>query len=203
MASNRSDFFRWALSAGLILVGAVAALADEPSRRAENLIVVTLDGYRWQELFGGADDALMNKEFGGVRDLVGLKRRYLRDSAATRRAAVLPFFWGTIAKKGQIFGNPARKAPALSTNGRKFSYPGYNEIFCGFGDERIDSNDKKDNPNLSVLEFLNDKPGFRGRVEAVCTWDVFPFIFRAARNGLPVHAGWAPLKGEPLTAAAT
>jgi hypothetical protein len=84
-------------------------------------------------------------------------------------------------------------------NHAKFSYPGYSELFCGFADPRIDSNDKKDNPNLSVLEFLNGKPPWRGGVEAICTWEVFPFIFRSRRSGLPVHAGWEPLKGESLT----
>lgn len=197
MFSDQLSRSPWLIA--ILLVGSAGiVVANEVPRRTENVIVVTLDGLRWQEFFGGADDALLNKEFGGVRDLAELKRRYWRESPAARRDALLPFFWGTIAKKGQVFGNPARKAPVLSTNGLKFSYPGYNEIFCGFGDERITTNDKKDNPNLSVLEFLNSKPAFRGRVEAVCTWDVFPFIFRSGRNGLAVHAGWSPLKGEPL-----
>jgi hypothetical protein len=37
------------------------------------------------------------------------------------------------------------------TNGKKFSYPGYNEILTGSGDPRIDSNDKKPNRNVTVL----------------------------------------------------
>jgi hypothetical protein len=179
-----------------LLFSARAVVADDVPPRTENLIVVTLDGLRWQELFAGADEDLLNKEFGGVRDLPGLKNRYWRNTPEARRQALMPFFWGTIAKKGQVFGNPSRSARAVSTNGLKFSYPGYNEIFCGFADERITSNDKKDNPNLSVLEFLNARPGFRGRVQAVCTWDVFPFIFRSGQNGLPVHAGWVPQR-EP------
>ena len=166
---------------------------------AENIVVVTLDGLRWQELFAGADEALLDAKMGGVRDLPDLKRRYWRDSPTARREALMPFLWGTIAKQGQIFGNPARKARVRSTNGLKFSYPGYSEMFCGFGDPRIDSNDKRDNPNLSVLEYLNGRPGFRGQVEAACTWDVFPFIFRARKSGLPIHAGWEPLKGAALT----
>src|SRR5262245_40987096 len=198
MSSIRLTPLPWLIAISLV-GGGHAAFAEEVPRRTENVVVVTLDGFRWQELFEGADDALLNKDFGGVRDLPSLKSRYWRDAPAARREALMPFFWGTVAKKGQVFGNPARKAPALSTNGLKFSYPGYNEIFCGFGDERITTNDKKDNPNLSVLEFLNSKPAFRGRVEAVCTWDVFPFIFRAERNGLSVHAGWSPLKGTSLT----
>jgi hypothetical protein len=175
------------------------ALGDDSPRKAENILIVTLDGFRWQELFGGADEDLLHEKHGGVRDLPGLKRRYWRDTAAARREVLMPWLWGTLAKQGQIFGNPARRAAARSTNGLKFSYPGYSEMFCGLADPRIDSNAKKDNPNLSVLEFLNGRPRFRDRVEAVCTWDVFPSIFRAGRSGLPVHAGWVPFQGEKLS----
>ena len=80
-----------------------------------------------------------------------------------------------------------------------FAYP-LQQSFCGLADARITSNARKDNPNLSVLEFLNGRPSFRGRVEAVCTWDVFPYIFRSRKSGLPVQAGWEPLKGKDLTA---
>ncbi|MBY0525102.1 MAG: alkaline phosphatase family protein [Gemmataceae bacterium] len=172
--------------------------AAESARKAENVLVVTLDGLRWQEIFGGADEVLLHEKQ-GVKDLPDLKRRYWKDTAAARREALMPFLWGTVVKQGQLFGNPTRQAAARSTNGLKFSYPGYSELFCGLVDPRIDSNAKKDNPNLSVLEYLNDRPGFRGRVEAVCTWDVFPSIFRVKQSGLPVHAGWEPLKGEKLT----
>ena len=173
--------------------------ADRRVHKAENVLVVTLDGFRWQELFEGADESFMTAEHGGVRDIPGLKRRYLRDQVAERREALMPFLWGTIAKHGQIFGNPSKKASATITNGLKFSYPGYSEMFCGLSDARIDSNAKKDNPNLSVLEFLNGRPGFKNRVEAVCTWDVFPFIFRSSQNGLRVHSGWKPLADDGLS----
>jgi hypothetical protein len=182
----------------LLLVPPGAALAAEPARKTENVIIVTLDGFRWQELFGGADETLIDSKQ-GVRDVAKLRERYWRDTAVARRETVLPFLWGTVAKQGQVFGNPTRKAAARSTNGLKFSYPGYSEIFCGVADPRIDSNAKKDNPNLSVLEFLHGRPAFRGKVEAVCTWDVFPSIFRTRQSGLPVHAGWEPLKGDALT----
>ncbi|MCI0379916.1 MAG: alkaline phosphatase family protein [Gemmataceae bacterium] len=166
--------------------------------KTENVIVVTLDGFRWQELFTGADETLLDKKSGGVRDLEGLKERFWRKSADERRQALLPFFWDTIAVKGQIFGDPSRKAVSKLNNGLKFSYPGYNEMFCGFADPKIDSNDKKPNPNLSVLEFLNDKPAYKNRVAAFCTWDVFPSIFRSKQNGLLVHAGWTMIKDKPL-----
>jgi hypothetical protein len=176
-------------------------LAANLPRRTENVIVVTLDGLRWQEFFTGADETLIDVKAGGVREgeLDGLKKRYWRSTLEERREVLLPFVWGTIAKQGQIFGDPSRKATAKITNGLKFSYPGYNEMFCGFADERIDSNAKKNNPNLSVLEFLHEKPAFKDRVAAFCTWDVFPFIFRASTSGLKVHAGWTPIEEKQLS----
>jgi hypothetical protein len=186
------------LFALLILLDSTAAAA-EPARKAENVIVVTLDGFRWQELFEGGDDSFMDAKQGGVRDVVGLKKHYLREKSEERRETLMPFLWGTVAKKGQVFGNPARQASAKITNGLKFSYPGYSEMFCGIADPRIDSNAKKDNPNLSVLEFLNGRPGFKDKVEVVCTWDVFPSIFRSKQNGLRVQAGWEPIRAGKLT----
>jgi hypothetical protein len=187
------------LSLLLCLLPPAVSAEELPRPRAENVLIVTLDGFRWQEFFHGADLSLMDKRFGGVPDPEGLKKRYWRDSDEERRRALLPFLWGTVAGQGQIFGDASRKAAVRLTNGLKFSYPGYNEMFCGLADPRIASNEKKLNPNLSVLEYLNTRPGFRGRVAAFCTWDVFPYIFRSERNGLEVHAGWKPVSDEPLT----
>ncbi|AMV26432.1 Type I phosphodiesterase / nucleotide pyrophosphatase [Gemmata sp. SH-PL17] len=188
-------------STALVVLATLTAPASgaEPARKAENVIVVTLDGFRWQELFEGGDESFMDAKQGGVKDVPGLKKRYLREKVEDRRTALMPFLWGTVAKHGQVFGNPAKGASAKITNGLKFSYPGYSEMFCGLADPRIDSNAKKANPNLSVLEFLNGRPGFKDKVEAVCTWDVFPSIFRTQQNGLRIQAGWEPLKADKLT----
>jgi hypothetical protein len=191
---NRRFFL--AVLASIAFTGTAHA---QSARKTENVLIVTWDGYRWQEFFGGADEFLINsKGAGGQSDPEGLKQKYWRDTPEARREITTPFIWNTIAKKGQIFGDPTKNARAKVTNGKKFSYPGYNEIFCGFGDPLIDSNDKNNNANLSVLEFLNEKPAFNGKVAAICTWDVFPFILRSSQNGIPVHSGWTYLKGDSL-----
>ena len=69
------------------------------------------------------------------------------------------------------------------TNGKLFSYPGYSELLTGVADPRIDTNAKTVNPNVNVLEWLNRRPGFEGRVAAFASWDVFPFILAAERSG--------------------
>jgi hypothetical protein len=181
---------------GAFVVGAFECSpvrADEAApRKTENVILITYDGLRWQELFGGAEELLMSKENGGVRAIPELKARFWRDTPEDRRLALLPFFWSKIAKEGQVFGDPSHASSSRVTNGRNFSYPGYSEILCGFPDDRIDSNTKRNNPNVTVLEWLNQRPGLSGRVAAFGSWDVFPFIINAERNGIPVNAGWMP-----------
>lgn len=173
--------------------------AQEP-QHAENIIIVTLDGLRWQELFTGADEKLIDAKAGGVKDLRALRETYWRPTPEARRSAMMPFLWSVMAKQGQVYGDPDRSASALLTNGLKFSYPGYSEMFCGVADRTIDSNDKKDNPNLSVLEYLDGLPQYRGKVSAICTWDVFPSIFRTSKNQLRIISGWTlPSRSEQTT----
>lgn len=185
-----------------LLVWALLALVAAPSAAADNVVIVTWDGFRWQELFGGAEEALLNKEVGGVPDaaLSELRRQYWRDNPAERRRALLPFLWSTLAQEGQVFGDPSRGAASRVTNGKKFSYPGYNEMFVGFADERVTSNDKIPNPNINVLEYLHRKPGFGGQVAAFATWDVMEFILNRQRSGFPVQTGWTEIEDAPLTA---
>ena len=86
------------------------------------------------------------------------------------------------------------------TNNQWFSYPGYNEILTGKADnERINSNDKTYNPNTTVLEFINTKPAFKGKVAAFTSWDVFPYIINDKRSGIPVSTGVAKIEGQQLT----
>ena len=107
-----------------------------------------------------------------------------------RREALLPFIWTEIGRHGQIFGNQAKGSVVSVTNGKKFSYPGYNEILTGFGDPEINTNDKRLNPNVNVFEWLNGRPGLRGRVAVFGTWDVFPYIFNLERSHLPIWPAW-------------
>jgi predicted AlkP superfamily pyrophosphatase or phosphodiesterase len=77
------------------------------------------------------------------------------------------------------------------TNELWFSYPGYNEILTGEADDnRIDSNEKKYNPNVTILEKLNNTQKYKGKVAAFGSWDVFPYIINDKRSGVPVNAGF-------------
>jgi len=188
---------------GALLVGAALysyVLAAQPAaRQTGNVIFVMTDGLRWQEVFAGADPALMNKEAGGVADVDALKHAYWRETPKARREALMPFLWSHVASEGQIYGNREKGSEAYVTNGRNFSYPGYSETLCGFADGRIDSNDKKPNPNVTVLEWLSQKPAFHDRIAAFGAWDAIPYIVNATRSGVFANAGYDPLTAIPVT----
>jgi len=168
----------------------LASGAAQPAAE-RNVVIVTLDGLRWQEMFGGADREYFKK--GKPGEVSPAETRFWRDTAAERRAVLMPFIWKTIAAQGQIFGDPAKRSRVHVTNGLWFSYPGYNEMFAGAADPRVDSNDKVPNPNVTVLEWLNGRPAFKGRVAAFGSWDVLPFIVNARRSGIPVGSGFTPV----------
>jgi hypothetical protein len=169
-----------------------------PAQQTENVVLLTFDGLRLQEVFGGADEALLSEEAGGVDDVDGLRERFWRPTAEERRSTLLPFIWEVIVPSGQLFGNRRRGSEVQVTNGRNFSYPGYHELLGGFPDDRIDSNDKRLNPNPNVLEWIARQPGFEGRVAAFTAWDVFPYILNEPRSGIVVNAGWEPFDGGDL-----
>jgi hypothetical protein len=184
-----------------LLATTLAPLSPPPAdttRATDNVILVTLDGFRWQELFSGADSSLI-ASIADSASRARVRERFWRPDAPARRKALMPWLWSTLAVRGQLFGNRFEGATVRVTNGKRFSYPGYNEILAGFPDDRIDSNDPVPNPNVTVLEWLNRKPALTGRVAAVGTWSVFSAIINATRSGLPVNAGWTPLEGHSPT----
>lgn len=176
---------------GALLVCAYAGLAVRGATpKTENVILVTTDGLRWEEVFRGADEVLLSKEYGNVGDTNALRGLFWRPSVEERRRALFPFLWGTVARKGQLWGNRDLKSDVRVTNGRNFSYPGYNEFLTGIADPAIDSNDKKLNVNTNVFEWLARQPGFEGRVAAVVNWDVLPWILNGPRSKMPIWSGF-------------
>ncbi|RYD75088.1 MAG: phosphoglyceromutase, partial [Sphingobacteriales bacterium] len=79
-------------------------LSAQQSSYPKNVFIITTDGLRWQEVFGGADkDIISDTEF--VKDTALTKEMYWAESPEERRKKLMPFFWSTIAGKGQLHGN--------------------------------------------------------------------------------------------------
>lgn len=174
-----------------LLVSAFALSLRAAELKTQNVFLITADGLRWQEVFRGAEDMPFNKEFGNFGNSNAIRKEFWRETPEARREVLFPFLWGTVAKQGQLWGNREKGSEVRVSNGRNFSYPGYNEFLTGYADPKIDSNDKILNANTNVFEWLHGKPEFRGRVAATVNWDVLPWILNAPRAGFPV---WSSFK---------
>jgi hypothetical protein len=175
-------------AAVFLLLSAATAAAAASTR---TVVLIVTDGLRWQEIFTGADPTLLNEKDGGIWvSEEDLRKRYWSDDVATRRQLLFPFLWGTVAKDGQIFGNQTRGSIAQVTNGKAFSYPGYNEMTTGYPNDAIDSNEFGPNPNASVFEWLNNQREFHGHVAVYATWNAFDRIFNKERSRLVMQTGW-------------
>jgi hypothetical protein len=188
----------------LVAASSAAQPAASSPHKTQNVVVVMIDGMRWQEVFRGVDPALVKSAGpdglpGGKYRAAFAEKAYGRPSQAESRVALMPFLWQQMAVHGQIFGNRDLGSDSHVTNGFNFSYPGYNETLTGSGDPRIHSNDNIANPNVTVFEWLNHKPAFHGHVAAFGAWENFNGIFNKDRCGFPVNASFDPFTEMPAT----
>ena len=163
--------------------------------KTRNVIFITFDGLRWEEVFYGADSLLLNND-----DFTKERKRMVEDYWANtpqaRKEKLMPFFWNTINTKGQLYGNLQKGNVVTLANPYWFSYPGYSEMLVGYVDLSRDSNARENNPNVTILEYIHNQPGFHGKVAAFCSWDVFDFIINENRSGILVNSGVEPFKDK-------
>ena len=159
---------------------------------AQNVVLVTLDGVRWQEVFNGADKNLINNtDF--VKEPEQLNTQFWAKTVNERQQLLMPFLTQVVAKQGVIIGDRANGSTMSVSNPWYFSYPGYNEILTGEVDENINSNDKVLNPNKTILERLDKLPEFKNSTALFGSWDVFPYIVNNKRSDVYVNAGFMPV----------
>jgi hypothetical protein len=184
-----------AIAAGIVGAQTPASPAAA-NLETRNVILITLDGARTQEIFGGLDDEIFKAVLAKEKKTPQQSEVYRRYAAATpeeRRQKLMPFFWGTWMKEhGSIAGNRARKSTVQLTNTHRFSYPGYNEILTGEArDKEIDSNDMRRNPFPTVLEFLKDRLSLQTpQVAAFTGWDVGPYIASSREGAITANGGY-------------
>jgi len=169
--------------------------------KAKNIVLISLDGYRWQEIFQGADSILIFDKKYRKQDSTALFSKYWAKSNEERRKKLMPFFWNTIAQKGQLYGNRAMGNLVNVKNKFWFSYPGRSETLCGYYDPQINSNSYPNNPNENVLEFLNKQKGFEGKVVTFASWDAVSRIVNRDRNKMLVNIPGEKVVSADLTEA--
>jgi hypothetical protein len=184
----------------IIVIALLAGLASlsarrQPAAAADALILITLDGVRGAEMFGGLDADILRSTLAKdarLEDSPAYKR-FNAASAAERREKLMPFFWKELmAKHGSIAGNKALGSSVTLTNTHRFSYPGYSEILTGEAhDDVIKSNDRIQNPYRTVLEELKERLKLpTAGVAAFGSWEVFNEISEQKAGSLTINAGY-------------
>ncbi|MEZ5308690.1 MAG: hypothetical protein R2684_16210 [Pyrinomonadaceae bacterium] len=181
--------FRRALAGVLIFVSFSAVVL---ARATENVILVTLDGVRVEEVFGGMDVALY-KEIDEKAESRAIFKRFYAETERERREKLMPFFWRELmTNHGSIAGNRKLGSEAKTTNNHLFSYPGYSEIMTGEAhDDVIKSNDRIQNKYPSFLQFLKGKMNLGyNDVASFASWNVFNEIVSSRAGEFEINAGY-------------
>ena len=171
-----------------------------PQALPNNVILITLDGARIEEMFGGMQIGILQstlREGQKVEDSP-IYRRFWAESPQARREKLMPFFWKTLmAEHGSIAGNPALGSAVRLNNRHRFSYPGYAEILLGEAhDDAINSNDPNRNPYTTVLEAMREHLGVApSQVATVASWAHFNAIVEHTEGATFVNAGQEALPG--------
>ncbi len=182
----------------LVALACIVRVHAQQPAPARNLVIFLMDGYRWEELYRGADSTILfNKHYNRI-DSAWTVTKYWAGDVQARRQKLMPFVWETIAAKGQLYGNRDAGSLVNVKNKYQFSYPGRSEAFTGYYDSAINSNDYPDNPNTNVLEFIDKQPDFHGKVAIFSSWDADARIFNRHRNGMLVNI-YGEDVGGPLT----
>jgi hypothetical protein len=161
-----------------LLFGSLALATASAAPNERRIVLVTLDGVRVQELFGGLDAVIADapEAESGIYEIDVTRKRYARPTAQERREALMPFFWKTLAPAGMVLGNQALGSKVTVRNDQWFSYPGYSEILTGEAQPEVKSNDLVRYPHETVLDYvyreLKLKPT---EVAQIGSWDGFKY----------------------------
>jgi Type I phosphodiesterase / nucleotide pyrophosphatase len=164
----------------------------------QNIIIISTDGYRWQELFTGADSSLLfNPKY--VADTSMMHAMYWHPTAEMRREKLMPFIWNFVEKKGQIWGNRLYHNNVSVANPYRLSYAGYNEILTGFADPTLIRNVAKDNKNKNVLDFFNGLDKYKNKVAFFGSWKLFENILHQSTSSISINCGYQSQQDDTLS----
>jgi hypothetical protein len=185
----------------LLIALAVLSRLDARQVPPRNVILITLDGARHQEIFTGLDPEIVRATLKENETLEGsaLYQRYWAPTAEARRLKVMPFFWREwMVQSGSIAGNLARGSRVVLTNTHRFSYPGYAEILTGAAhDAVITSNDNRRYPFPTLLDVLHRRLALSTtQVAAFGSWETFNWIVSNRDDAFTANAGYEPYESD-------
>lgn len=147
-----------------------------PRGRTDNVIVVTIDGVRWQDVFGGVDP--------GMAAMASL-----RTSEVVDAEALMPNLYA-FAHAGAVSGAPGHGKPMMASGPNYVSLPGYLEIFSGSTAVACRTNGCEPTATRTFLDRARDELGASDRdVAVIASWEKIAFAATANPERITVSAG--------------
>jgi len=179
-----------------LLPASLTAQAGSP----RSVVLVTIDGVRPAEFFGGMDPGIAaSADASGIRDSAGVWQRYWRPDPVARRRAVMPFFWDSLAPRGLVLGDSAHGSRVRISNGQGFSAPGYVELLTGRAQPEVTSNRPVRYPHATVLQYARRALGLGPmQVATFASWSNLRYYAASVGGAVYVNAGFDTVP-EPFT----
>ena len=127
---------------------------------AENVIIVTTDGFRWQEIFNGADSSLLfNSRY--VMDTGIIEEPVLGWHSRGEAKETHAIFMELCQRARTVVGNRNLGNEVTVDNPYRLSFAGYSELLTGYTDMSIKTNKPK-NSHDNLLFFHRPPTRFSG-----------------------------------------
>ena len=180
------------------------SLRKDANERGHNVILITVDGLRNEELFGGIDERVLGSvEHSGIEyesESVRVRAAYAGSTPDLSRSALMPFFWTQLVPNGVLLGNERIGGGVRVTNRELFSAPGYIEILTGEPHEDVVSNDLIRYPYPSFMEYAKDALGLGfTEVATIGSWEGFALLSSSRPDLFYTNTGVEELRPEYST----
>lgn len=161
-------------SAAPAVIDDLEAESTSTSQRASRVVLITIDGARWQEVFEGSDPERSGEPWITPDDLLPRSRRL-------------------VATRGVAVGGPGAGCGTVHTAGASnMSFPGYIEIFTGHASHCLDN--RCDDVEETVLD--EAARSSLGSAASIASWEVLAGAAASRTGGAFVSAGRF-FPGEP------
>ncbi|MCS6900538.1 MAG: alkaline phosphatase family protein [Polyangiaceae bacterium] len=142
----------------ILTLAPTSTTAPREPPQTRSVVLVVLDGVRWQEIFLGTDRAQLRKIGASSTDALSAEQ-------------LLPNLYRLISR-GFALGAPGHGAPISASGPYFISMPGYREIFSGEPDSTCTSNTCPRIDRLTIVDRIRAASGRDEDAAVIASWDV-------------------------------
>jgi hypothetical protein len=173
------------LFAYCLLFVALGSSSSAAERQTENVILVTTDGLRWEEVFRGAEEVLISREYGNVGDTNALREAFWRARPSRSGARLPAVSLGHRRPERSDLGQSRSEKRCARFERAQLLVSRLQRVPHGHCGSRASTATTRFSTRTPTCSSGCNSPGFEGRVVAAVNWDVLPWILNGPRARVP------------------